>query len=210
MEVMHVVKINPIPLDPALLKMEGISEKQIREHFEVLYRGYVNKFNEIQQKLVTANRADANATYSEFRGLKVGETFSMDGVKLHEMYFQNLGGKGGQPKGPLLQAIVDNFGSYKKWQDDFIATGIAARGWAILSFDPRDHSLHNYLLDAHDHGVVIRSVPLLILDVYEHAYFIDYGTKRRQYIEAFFKNINWAEVEKRFLPISKAFDYEQQ
>lgn len=199
-------RISPISLNPDLLRLEGISEKQIREHFEVLYKGYVNKVNEIKEKLATANRAEASSMYSEIRSLKVEETFNMDGVKFHELYFQNLGGAGGRPKGPLLQAIIDNFGSYEKWEEDFIATGLAARGWAVLSFDPRDRGLHNYLLDAHNVGVVIRTVPILILDVYEHAYFIDYGTKRRAYIEAFMRNINWEAAASRYLPVARAVE----
>lgn len=125
-------KIKPIPMNPRLLLMPGFSERQIREHYEVLYKGYVNKVNEIRGFLLSANRHEANATYSDFRGLKKAETYAMDGVILHELYFENLGGPGGVPKGDLMRQIEKDFGSYKAWLEDFTATGISARGWAVF------------------------------------------------------------------------------
>lgn len=190
--------INPIPFNPRLLSMPGFSERQILEHFNVLYKGYVNKVNEIREKLQFANRQEANATYSEYRGLKKGETYAMDGVILHELYFENLGGTGGFPGGNLLYRLEEDFGSIHSWRHDFMAAGMAARGWAILTFDPRDGRLHNYLLDAHDHGLVANTTALLILDVYEHAYFIDYGTRKADYITAFIQNIDWSAAERRW------------
>ncbi|TDA65542.1 MAG: LysM peptidoglycan-binding domain-containing protein [Clostridia bacterium] len=197
-------EIRPIPLDPRLLRLDGISAEQIRQHFEILYVGYVNKVNEIRQQLRTANRQAANPTYSEFRGLKKGETYAMDGVKLHEYYFNNLGGSGGRPGPRLLRALERFFGSYQRWEEDFRAVGLAARGWAVLSLDDRDQALHNYLLDSHDHGVVVMTKPILVLDVYEHAYFLDYGAHRAPYIEAFFRNIRWEVAERRWAKVGAA------
>lgn len=190
--------ITPIPLNPRLLVMPGFSEMQILEHFNVLYKGYVNKVNEVQQKLASANRQEANATYSEYRGLKKGETFAMDGVILHELYFENLGGFGGMPEGSLLHRIENDFGSFNDWLQDFRAAGMAARGWVVLAFNPRDRHLHNYLQDAHDQGVIINTAALLVLDVYEHAYFIDYGTRKANYITAFMQNVDWTAAERRW------------
>jgi len=197
--------INPIPLNPRLLMMPGFSERQILEHYEVLYLGYVNKINEIRELLLTADRSKANATYSEFRGLKKAETYAIDGVILHELYFENLGGSGKICQGELLRLIERDFGFFNDWREDFIATGISARGWAILVYDPRDGRLHNYLLDAHDYGVVQNSIALLVMDVYEHAYFIDYGTKKTDYIKAFLKNVDWNAVNDRLKRISFIF-----
>ncbi|HHW02104.1 MAG TPA: superoxide dismutase [Thermoanaerobacterales bacterium] len=190
--------INPISLNPKLLSMPGFSERQILEHFNVLYKGYVNKINEIREKLQFAIRQEANATYSEYRGLKKGETFAMDGVILHELYFENLGGFGGMPEGSLLRRIENDFGSFNDWLQDFRAAGMAARGWVVLAFNPRDRRIHNYLQDAHDQGVIINTAALLVLDVYEHAYFIDYGTRKAEYITAFIQNIDWSAAERRW------------
>lgn len=178
------------------LVLKGISEKTLKEHYK-LYEGYVNKTNEIWDKLLTADRTKANATYSEYRELKLEESYSLDGVKLHELYFENLGGPGGMPDGLISQMIVASFGSFEAWKEDFIACGISSRGWTVLCFDPINLKLHNYLQDLHNHGIIARTAPLLVMDTYEHAYFIDYGTDKNGYIKAFMDNIKWCEVNKR-------------
>jgi len=176
-------------------ELAGISRKQIEQHHDVLYKGYVNKLNEIESKLPAALPAEANATYSLIRELKREEVFATQAVRLHEGYFQNLGGDG-VPKGVILDLIREDLGSYEKWDEEFRALGIAARGWVVLAFDWADKKLRNFLSDIHSDGVWSAS-PLLILDVYEHAYFIDYGTGRKAYIEAFMKNVNWEVVNQR-------------
>lgn len=197
-------RLRPIPMKPSLLTLKGISKRQIIEHFEVLYKEYVNKVNEIVEKLPGASREEANSTYSEIRELKLEETFARNGVILHELYFLNLGGVNEHPDPLVISEITRAFGSYEYWKEDFRATAMAARGWAILAFDYRDRTLHNYLLDAHNIGVITYSVPLLILDVYEHAYFIDYSTRRKAYIDAFMENIDWRTVRKRFQGLMEA------
>lgn len=184
-------------LKPADLKMEGFSERQIEEHYGILYKGYVNKLNEIREGLESVDHAKANQSYSELRTLKLEETFSLNGAKLHEWYFDNLGGKGGQATGKIAELINRDFGSYEAWETDFKATGIAARGWVVLAYDLDDNKIHNYLADAHNQGGIWAALPLLILDTYEHAYVIDYGVKRPPYIDAFMKNIDWNEVNAR-------------
>jgi Fe-Mn family superoxide dismutase len=174
--------------------LEGLSEKQLSEHHDVLYAGYVKKWNEIQEKLKTADRSAANATLSEFRELKLEETFAMNGIRLHEGYFDNMTPNGNEAAGAVKAMIERDFGSYEKWAEDFKALGVAARGWVILAYDLDDKRLYNYLCDAHNQGGVWNSVALLIMDVYEHAYFLDYATGRKAYIESFFKNINWSFV----------------
>ncbi|MBI2849261.1 MAG: superoxide dismutase [Chloroflexi bacterium] len=175
--------------------MPGISKRQIDEHHDVLYKGYVNKLNEIEGKLPEANPAEANATYSLIRELKREEVFATNAIRLHEQYFRNLGGDG-VIKGAIADLIREDFGSLEKWEAEFRGLGIAARGWVVLAFDWEDRKLHNYLSDIHSDGVW-GCGPLLILDVYEHAYFIDYGTARKSYIEAFMKNTNWDVVNER-------------
>lgn len=160
----------------------------------MLYVGYVKKWSEIQEKLKTTDRMAANATYSEFGELKREETFALNGVKLHEGYFDNMVGGGSESSGMIKEWIEKDFGSYEKWEEDFKALGVAARGWAILAFDLDEGKLYNYLCDSHNQGGVWNSVSLFIMDVYEHAYFLDFATGRKAYIEVFFKNINWGFV----------------
>src|SRR3989344_3481282 len=175
-------------------KLDGLSEKQLSEHHDVLYAGYVKKVNEIRSKLMNVDKTTTNATYSDLRELKVEESFALNGVKLHEGYFDNMGGKGGKASGDVGKWIESDFESYEKWEEEFRALGIAARGWVVLAFDLDDGMLHNYICDVHNQGGIWNCVPLLILDVYEHAYFIDYGTGRKAYIETFMKTIDWGFV----------------
>lgn len=176
-------------------ELPGLTERQLAEHHDVLYAGYVKKINEIRQKLKAVDRAAANATFSDLRELKVEETFAMNGVVLHEGYFDNMGGKGAaSATGKIQEWIERDFGSFDAWRQEFEAMGIAARGWVVLAFDMNDGRLHNYLCDVHNQGGVWNCVALLILDVYEHAYFLDYGTQRKKYIEAFMNTIDWEHV----------------
>ncbi|MCL5773289.1 MAG: superoxide dismutase [Firmicutes bacterium] len=174
-------------------KLDGLSEKQLSEHHGVLYTGYVKKWNEIQEKLETVDKSTPNATYSDLRELKLEETFAGNAIILHEMYFANLGGNG-TPSGTILEWIKEDFGSFEKWAEEFKAMGICSRGWVVLGMDVQSSRLHNYLCDVHNQGGMWGTAPFLILDVYEHAYFIDYATGRKSYIEAFMKNINWDSV----------------
>ncbi len=184
-------------LKQACLSMDGISQAEIDQHYGILYKGYVTKLNEIRSKLEAVDLTTANQTYSDLRGLKTEEIFALNGSKLHEWYFDNLGGKGGKAHGRALDLIERDFGSYEKWEAEFKAIGLAVRGWVVLSYDLDDQKLHNYGQDAHNVGVPWGAYPLLILDVYEHAYGIDYGVKRAPYLEAFMKNLDWAEVNER-------------
>jgi len=180
-------------------ELEGLSEKQLREHHDVLYAGYVKKIDEIEEKMKKTDLAAANATYSDLRETKMEETFALNGVKLHEGYFDNMA-PGGSPSASsgsstIMEMIKNDFGSYEAWEKEFKALGLAARGWVVLSYDLDEKKLKNILCDSHNQGGVWNSIALLIMDVYEHAYFIDYATGRKSYIEAFFKNIDWRFVD---------------
>jgi Fe-Mn family superoxide dismutase len=188
--------IEPIKLREESLKMDGISEKTMTEHYK-LYEGYVKKYNEIMQKLSALTDEDyaaANQTYSLIRELKVELTFAVGGIKNHEIYFGHLGGKGGKPEGDLLAQIEKDFGSFENWEKDLKATAIGARGWVWLAWDQDYGYLFNYLGDAQNTFPVWNATPILALDTYEHAYFIDYGTARAKYVEAFLKNLDWTTV----------------
>jgi Fe-Mn family superoxide dismutase len=121
-------------------------------------------------------------------------------MRLHEYYFENLGGGGGIDKsGRLTKKVVEDFGSYEDWQRDFKGTGtMRGIGWAILYQDNVTGKLLNQWINEHETGHLAGGIPILVLDVFEHAFMIDYGLKRADYIEAFFKNINWGVVENRF------------
>jgi len=183
--------------------INAVSKKQYDVHFE-LYEGYINKVNEIWKELKEDPQMEnANATYSKYRGLKKGETYALDGVILHELYFDNLGGINNMPSGIALELIDQFFGSYENWKQDFIACGKAARGWAVLCYDQRSKSLKNILCDSHDEGIILNSYPLIIMDVYEHTYFLDYQNKKADYIESFMLDINWDSVNMRAQKLAK-------
>ncbi|MBE3597428.1 MAG: superoxide dismutase [Limnochordaceae bacterium] len=170
------------------------------EHYK-LYQGYVNKYNEIMKRIAELTDDDykaANQTYSLIRALKVDLTFAIGGMKNHELYFDILGGTGGKPSGALLQQIEKDFGSYERWAADLKATGLAARGWVWLAWDHDRKYLFNYIGDAQNTFPVWNATPILGLDTYEHAYYIDYGTNRGAYIDAYFRNLDWSKVESRF------------
>jgi Fe-Mn family superoxide dismutase len=177
-------------------ELKGISTKTNEAHYK-LYQGYVNKRNEAEEKAKTLDKSKANATYSEFGELKRQETFAANGMVLHDMWFNSLWGDG-NVKGDVLEAIRRDFGSLEAWQEEFKATAMSARGWAILALDPSDGRLHNFLIDLQNIGHVTGTIPIMGLDVFEHAYFIDYATDRKSYVDNFFQNVNWSYVNKRY------------
>lgn len=179
---------------PFTKKLDGISQKTIETHYGKLYAGYVKKKEEIAARLRELSHggdlSNANQTFSEFRGLKEGETFATNGAYLHEWYFNVLGGDG-NPSGPLADALAEKYGSMENFKSYFTANGMAARGWAVLAWDTHDQTLRVYTGDAHNHGGVWGCIPVIVLDVYEHAYYMDTGSDRKAYIENFWKNLNW-------------------
>lgn len=185
----------------SIKELDGISKRTMEEHYE-LYKGYVNKYNEIMQKLGSVDLKSANQVYSDLRSLKVDLSFAIGGVKNHEIYFEHLGGKGGKPEGKLADLIQRDFGSFEKWQADMKATGVAARGWVWLAWDWDWQRFSNYLGDAQNTFPVWNATPVVALDTYEHAYWIDYGRNRGNYIDAFFKNLDWGVIQKNFDKLS--------
>jgi superoxide dismutase, Fe-Mn family len=180
-------------LKPSLLELDGISRETIEAHYK-LYQGYVNKRNEILDKLAEVDLASANQVYSDLRSLKVDLTFAVGGIKNHEIYFEHLGGHGGDPAGAIGDLITRDFGSGADWRADLTATGMGGRGWAWTAYDWDERRLFNYLGDAQNTFPIWNATPLVALDVYEHAYFLDFQTDRASYIEAFFNNLDWDVV----------------
>jgi len=168
------------------------SSKQINDHKQ-LYVGYVNKRNEIDEALQTADRTNSNISYSVFRGLKISETFTRNAALLHELYFENIGT--GTSMGSMTQEIIiKNFGTLEAFKEDLMATALSARGWVLTCYNLDDTRVQNYLLDAHNEKVPVLTIPLLVVDTYEHAYMIDF---RKEYLAVLWDNINWDIVEAR-------------
>jgi len=181
------------PLKPELLRLNGISRVSVEAHYR-LYQGYVAKRNEILARLQQADAGAANQVYSDLRALKVDLTFALGGIKNHEVYFEHLGGEGGEPSGAIGTLIARDFGSANAWRADLKATAMAARGWAWTAYDWDERRLFNFLGDAQNTFPVWNATPLVALDVYEHAYFLDYQTDRASYVDAFFENLDWDVV----------------
>lgn len=192
--------LEPKTFSENLMKMKGISAKTQEEHVK-LYQGYVKKYNEVMSKIESLSDEDyanANQIYSNLRALKTDLTFAIGGVKNHEIYFGHLGGEGGKPEGELFEMISKCFGSYEKWEKDFKASAIAARGWVWLAWDHDLCHLFNYIGDAQNSFPVWNASPIMAIDTYEHAYFIDYGAARAKYVDAFFDNLDWKAVQENW------------
>lgn len=180
-----------------LYDTDVVSEKAFNEHIK-LYEGYVKKINEIDSLLKKDPQYEsANSTYSYYRGLKRGETFALDAIILHEIYFETMGKVIKNPDKTTEKIIVEQFGSYENWLKDFIACSKAARGWCVFTYEQRTNTFRNILQDTHEYGDIIAGYPIIALDVYEHSYFIDYGTDKEKYILNFIDNIDWDIVSKK-------------
>ncbi len=180
-------------LKPALYELDGISREAVEAHYK-LYQGYVAKRNEILGKLAEVDLSTANQTYSDLRALKIDLTFAIGGIKNHEIYFEHLGGTGGDPAGIFGDLVKRDFGSVEAWKADLKATGLAGRGWAWAAYDWDEGRLFNYIGDAQNTFPVWNATPLVALDVYEHAYFLDFATDRASYIDKFFDNLDYDVV----------------
>ena len=194
------VAIDFAKVKPSVMKMQGISELTMTEHFK-LYNGYVNKYNEVMEQVEGLSNDDVKAgqiTHSKIRSLKTALAFAIGGMVNHEVYFANLGGTGGKPSIPLLKQIEKDFGSFERFEAEFRGTAMAARGWAFLSWSWDLKRLMVTIGDDQSTFPVWNSSLLLACDVYEHAYYLDYKTARAAYLDTFFKNVDWKDVEKRF------------
>jgi Fe-Mn family superoxide dismutase len=183
-------------------KVTGISAKTLDIHYNKLYKGYVNKVNEINEKLHVYAQGGGdietvNPTYHDLRAIRDAETFAANAVFLHEHYFEALGGDG-VPGGEFKKAIEAKWQSYENFERYFKASCLAARGWLVLAWNNNTKAINIYMADAHNQGAVWGCEPILVFDAYEHAYFIDYGSDRKAYINDFFKNLNWEVLNKKY------------
>ena len=181
-----------------LLGTPGFSDQLLKNHF-TLYQGYVNNTNKLAETL-KAMLKEGKANTPEYAEVKRRFGWEWNGMRLHEYYFDNLvnGGKPLDLNSDLAKKIEEDFGSYAEWEKEFKAIGtMRGIGWVILYLDPVSNKLFNTWINEHDVGHLAGCRPLLVMDVFEHAFMIDYGLKRADYIEAFFKNIDWNVVSSR-------------
>jgi len=181
----------------SLIGTEGFSETLLKNHF-TLYQGYVTNTNKVADTLATMLKEGKTGT-PEYAELKRRFGWEFNGMRLHEYYFENLGGKNPLDKGgTFAKKVAQAFGSYEAWEQDFKATGaMRGIGWVVLYQDNVTGSLFNQWINEHDVGHFAGCTPIIIMDVFEHAYMIDYGLKKADYIASFFKNIKWDAIEKR-------------
>lgn len=190
--------------DYLLGKVDGLDDDLLRMHFK-LYQGYVANTNLLLQNLQAMGNDGKNRT-PEFAGLKRMLGWEFDGMLLHEYYFGNMGGTKHSldQQDPLYTKIVSDFGSYDNWKSDFVATGLMRGiGWVVAYIDPKQGRLINEWVNEHDLGNIVDGTPLLVMDVFEHAYITEFGLDRAKYIDVFFKNIDWDAVSKRYAEAKK-------
>ena len=182
-----------------LLGMPGFSDTLLNNHF-TLYQGYVNNTNKVMELLAGMVKNGREGT-PEFAELKRRLGWEFNGMRLHELYFGNLGGDGDLSKAPKLEKKKqEQFGSVETCARDFTATGaMRGIGWVVMYQDIESGLLFNQWINEHDVGHPAGCNPILVLDVFEHAFMTDYGLKKADYIQAFFKNVNWEVVEQRLL-----------
>jgi Fe-Mn family superoxide dismutase len=184
----------PLPFDPK--KLRGISEKLIVSHHENNYGGALKNLNKVEAALATVSKDTAPFVVA---GLKERELSFSNSVTLHELYFGNLGGDG-KAAGEIAKALGETYGSFARWEEEFRATGgslAGGSGWVVVDFELATRTLRTHWSSNHTQSKA-GSLPLLVMDMYEHAYQMDYGAGAAKYIDAFFENVRWEEVEKRY------------
>lgn len=198
MEPKLVTVPEAIPAKVYTTERVGISKATHDNHL-TLWKGYANKTNEIRKALAEADvdPAKANQIYSQMRALKVNYAFAYSGFINHNVYFDTIGGAGGPATGKVAELIDQSYGSFDQWAADWKCTGMAGRGWAYLGYDHDEGKVHTYIGDAQDTFPTWNHTLLLAMDVYEHAYYLDFQTARMKYIEAYMQVIDWDAVNAR-------------
>ncbi len=186
-------QVKPLPFEAG--KLKGLSEKLITSHHQNNYVGAVNRLNQIQQQFGTLPK---DAALYQIGSLKREELIATNSMILHECYFANLGGDG-KASGTILDLLKAQYGTVETWEQDFRLTGLSlggGSGWVVLNYNPHEKAVRHYWAADHTQSLA-GGVPLLVMDMYEHAYQMDYGANARGYVDAFFQNINWDDVNRR-------------
>jgi superoxide dismutase, Fe-Mn family len=192
-------------------ELDGISKETMEEHYK-LYEGYVKKTNECRKLLndFDYSEIEGNQVYSQLRAVSIDYTFALLGFKNHDLYFGHLGGGGGEPSGRFAELVDGEFhGGLSEWEQAVRKAASAARGWVMVGYDLNDGSLFNYIMDTQNLWAVYNMVPVLALDVYEHAYARDFGATpegRKKYVDAFFRNLDWDHVNRQLIQAEAARD----
>lgn len=192
----------PLRFDPG--RLDGLSERLIRSHWENNYVGSVKALNMIEGRIAAA-LADPELLPQVYGGLKREQLHRTGSVILHEIYFDGLGGDG-RPGGGIRDALATTFGTVEAWEADFRRTAMSlagGSGWAVLSWNLHARALQNHWAWDHMHGAVA-GAPLLALDMYEHSFHLDYGAAAARYVDAFFRNVDWALIDRRFAAVRGA------
>ena len=184
--------------------LNSLSPRLIESHYENHYGGALRRLNSITEKLESLDFATTPPYV--INGLKREELTALNSTLLHELYFASMGGEGGKPTGPIADALARDFGSVERWKSEFVAMGYAlsgGSGWVLLTYIPRDRRLINQFASEHSQAVA-SGIPILALDMYEHAYHIDFGANAKAYVGTFLRNIDWKGVEGRLEDATRA------
>lgn len=170
------------------------------ENHKLLYRGYVSSVNDIKNNLTAESiRGQSNKNYSYYRSLKKEESYNLNSVILHELFFNNIGDGNTKPGKRFHDLVEKHFGSLEAWAKDFMACATSARGWCMAGYERRTGCLINVLQDAYNTDMILGIEPLVVLDLYEHGYISDYDINVQKYINTFMKVISWQTVEERMV-----------
>jgi Fe-Mn family superoxide dismutase len=188
----------PVNYDHLTAECAGfLSENQLKAHF-TLYQGYVKKLNEIEEKLAKADPTAANYSFSDYSELRRREPVAYNGTVLHQLYFENLGTAGSTPPEALKKAIETSFGSWDAWVADIKGIVGSGHGWCITSYDHNFARVRNFQIQSEHHvGLLANQKILVAIDAWEHAYFLDYGTKKPDYLAGTLKHLNWNRIAER-------------
>lgn len=181
------------------LKTEKLSDATKQAH-DKLYKGYVEAFNKLTTGLVAAEKKDVKSTTSAYRSLKTDETYNFNGVKLHELYFKNISDMDSEIRVDSLpyMRLSRDWGTFEAWQEDFIAACMAARnGWGLTVYEPYRKVYMNVTVDSHDKYIPLGCIPVVVMDMWEHAYFRDYGVDKKLYLFSMMKELHWDMIEAR-------------
>lgn len=188
-----------------LMKTEKLSDGTKTSH-DKLYKGYVESFNKVTTGLVAADKNDVKSSASSYRSLKIDETYNFNGVKFHELYFANISDVDSEIRVDSLpyMRLSRDWGTFEAWQEDFIATCMASRnGWGLTVWEPYRNVFMNVAVDSHDTNIPLGCVPVIVMDMWEHAYFKDYMTDKKAYLFSMMKEINWDVIEARMMVCEK-------
>lgn len=178
--------------------VKDMSESQLDQHY-VLYTRYVDAINKVSIEMNNDDLYEnCNSNYSDVRNNQIALTFNLDSVKLHELYFENMTGLNNQLHGEIEMVINQCFGSYENFVDKFKCIGLAMRGWVVLCYDHFTNDYYIYGQDSHNTEISMNTYPIIVMDVYEHAYMIDFGIDKAAYIDSFLRNLDFNVINNRF------------